>query len=120
MRFRMRFETEDAAERRCTGLIAGISDVDPVRWLGSKWRCLLVRWDDIEAARRNRVSPWEIEPSGSASNSSNLMSAGLKRTRIGMTSVKLEFPTPDGIGASDFGESLRFRKVLQGLRNFGC
>ncbi|KAG4960408.1 hypothetical protein AAZX31_13G216800 [Glycine max] len=119
MRFRMRFETEDAAERRCTGLIAGISDVDPVRWLGSKWRCLLVRWDDIEAARRNRVSPWEIEPSGSASNSSNLMSAGLKRTRIGMTSVKLEFPTPDGIGASDFGESLRFRKVLQGQEILG-
>ncbi|KAK7250731.1 hypothetical protein RIF29_33353 [Crotalaria pallida] len=41
MRFRMRFETEDAAERRFTGLIAGISDVDPVRWPGSKWRCLL-------------------------------------------------------------------------------
>ncbi|KAG4980707.1 hypothetical protein JHK82_033957 [Glycine max] len=54
----------------------------------------MVRWDDIEAARRNRVSPLEIEPSGSASNSINLMSAGLKWTRIGMTSVKLEFPTP--------------------------
>ncbi|KAH1208266.1 Auxin response factor 3 [Glycine max] len=94
MRFRMRFETEDAADRRFTGLIAGISDVDPVRWPGSKWRCLLVRWDDIEAARHNRVSPWEIEPSGSASNSSNLMAAGLKRNRIEMTSAKLEFPNP--------------------------
>ncbi|TKY71763.1 Auxin response factor 3 [Spatholobus suberectus] len=119
MRFRMRFETEDAAERRCTGLIAGIGDVDPVRWPGSKWRCLLVRWDDIEAARHNRVSPWEIEPSGSASGSSNLMAAGLKRTRIGLTSAKLEFPAPNGIGTSDFGESLRFRKVLQGQEILG-
>ena len=76
----MRFETEDAAERRCdlieratlrlnymifslkwggmtfstmqsmqifllcryTGIVTGISDMDPVRWPGSKWRCLLV------------------------------------------------------------------------------
>lgn len=69
MRFRMRFETDDASERRfvdcqacscyipidlsitdlcptltCrfTGLIAGISDVDPHRWPGSKWKCLMV------------------------------------------------------------------------------
>ncbi|WJX26702.1 Arf GTPase arf3 [Trifolium repens] len=117
MRFRMRFETEDSAERRFTGLIAGINDVDPVRWPGSKWKCLLVRWDDIEASRHNRVSPWEIEPSGSAS--SNLMAASLKRTRIGITSGKLEFPVPNGIGASDFGESLRFQKVLQGQEIMG-
>ncbi|OIV91717.1 hypothetical protein TanjilG_26570 [Lupinus angustifolius] len=119
MRFRMRFETEDAAERRFTGLIAGISDVDPVRWPGSKWRCLLVRWDDMETARHNRVSPWEIEPSGSASTTNNLMAASLKRSRIGLSSEKLEFPVPNGIGASDFGESSRFRKVLQGQEMSG-
>ncbi|KAJ1402108.1 DNA-binding barrel domain superfamily [Sesbania bispinosa] len=119
MRFKMRFETEDAAERRFTGLIAGISDADPVRWPGSKWRCLLVRWDDIEAGRHNRVSPWEIEPSSSAPTSHNLMAAGLKRTRIGLTSAKIEFPVPNGIGTSDFGESLRFRKVLQGQEILG-
>ncbi|CAI8591085.1 unnamed protein product [Vicia faba] len=119
MRFRMRFETEDAAERRITGLIAGISDVDPHRWPGSKWKCLLVRWDDIEASRHNRVSPWEIEPSGSASSTSNLMAASLKRSRIGFTSSKLDFPVPNGIGVSDFGESLRFRKVLQGQEIMG-
>lgn len=44
MRFKMRFETEDAAERRYTGLITGISELDPVRWPGSKWRCLVVRY----------------------------------------------------------------------------
>ncbi|KAM4100789.1 hypothetical protein ACB094_05G093800 [Castanea mollissima] len=118
MRFKMRFEAEDAAERRYTGFITGISDADPVKWPGSKWRCLLVRWDDIEA-RHNRVSPWEIEPSGSLSSSSSLMASGSKRTRIGLPSAKLEFPVPNGIGASDFGESSRFQKVLQGQEILG-
>jgi len=27
---------------RFTGLIVGIADVDPVRWPGSRWRCLMV------------------------------------------------------------------------------
>ncbi|EXC30555.1 Auxin response factor 3 [Morus notabilis] len=114
MRFKMRFETEDAAERRYTGLITGISDMDPVRWPNSKWRCLVVRWDDIDSNRHGRVSPWEIEPSGSVSSSTSIMAPGLKRTRIALTSAKGEFPVPSGIGASDFGEPLRFQKVLQG------
>ncbi len=54
---------------------------------------LQVRWDDIEA-RHNRVSPWEIEPSGSLSSSSSLMAPGSKRTRIGLPSAKPEFPVP--------------------------
>ena len=54
---------------------------------------LQVRWDDIET-RHNRVSPWEIEPSGSLSSSSSLMASGSKRTRIGLPSAKLEFPVP--------------------------
>ncbi|DAD49815.1 TPA_asm: hypothetical protein HUJ06_031856 [Nelumbo nucifera] len=41
MKFKMRFETEYAVERRYTGLVTGINDMDPVRWPGSKWRCLL-------------------------------------------------------------------------------
>ncbi|OMO65252.1 hypothetical protein COLO4_31402 [Corchorus olitorius] len=119
MRFKMRFETEDAAERRYTGLVTGISDIDPARWPGSKWRCLLVRWDDIDANRHSRVSPWEIEPSGSVSSSNNLLTPGLKRNRVGLPSGKPEFMVPDGIGASDFGESFRFQKVLQGQEILG-
>ncbi|XP_059670289.1 auxin response factor 3 isoform X2 [Cornus florida] len=120
MRFRMRFETEDAAERRYTGLITGIGDMDPFRWPGSKWRCLLVRWDDIEAIQHNRVSPWEIEPSGSVSGSSSLVVPGTKRTRDGLPSTKPDIPIPrDGTGVSDFGESLRFHKVLQGQEILG-
>ncbi|KAH9748866.1 auxin response factor 3 [Citrus sinensis] len=116
MRFKMRFETDDAAERRYTGVIMGVGDVDPVRWPGSKWRCLLVRWDDVESNRHTRVSPWEIEPSGSVCGSNNLITSGLKRTRIGLPSGKPEFPVP-GIGIG-FGESFRFHKVLQGQEIF--
>ncbi|KAK8504004.1 hypothetical protein V6N11_047727 [Hibiscus sabdariffa] len=108
-RFKMRFEAEDAAERRHLGVVTGISDMDPVRWPGSKWRCLLVRWDDIDASRHSRVSPWEIEPSGSVSSSDGLLTPGSKRNRVG----KSEFMVPDGIGVSDFRESLRSQKVLQ-------
>ncbi|KAM1592904.1 hypothetical protein FF2_036360 [Malus domestica] len=114
MRIKMRFETEDAAERRYTGLITGISELDPVRWPGSKWRCLVVRWDDIDTSKHGRVSPWEVERSGSVSSSHTLMTTGLKRSRIGLSATKPEFPVPNGIGTSDFGESLRFQKVLQG------
>ncbi|KAJ6707116.1 AUXIN RESPONSE FACTOR 3 [Salix viminalis] len=116
MRIKMRFETEDAAERRYTGLINGISELDPTGWPGSKWKCLLVRWDDMEANRHSRVSPWEVEPSGPGpvSSSNTFMAPGLKRSRSGLPSLKAEFPIPDGIGASDFRESSRFQEVLQG------
>ncbi|XP_022724470.1 auxin response factor 3-like isoform X2 [Durio zibethinus] len=119
MRFKMRFETEDAVERRYTGLVTGIGDMDPVRWPGSKWRCLLVRWDDIDTNRHCRVSPWEIESSGSISSSNILLTPGSKRSRVGLPSGKPEFVVTDGIGASNFGESSRFPKVLQGQEILG-
>ncbi|KAK8692605.1 hypothetical protein V6N13_076061 [Hibiscus sabdariffa] len=120
MRFKMRFDTEDAADGRYTGVVTGTSDMDPLRWSGSKWRCLLVRWDDIDSKRHNRVSPWEIEPSGSISSSNSLLSPVFKRNRVGLHSGKPEFVIPgDGIIASDFGESLRFQKVLQGQEILG-
>ncbi|XP_010538186.1 PREDICTED: auxin response factor 3-like [Tarenaya hassleriana] len=112
MRFKMRVESEDATERRCTGIITGIGDMDPLRWPGSKWRCLQVRWDDIEANGHQHVSPWEIEPSGSVSNSGSFVTTGPKRSRIGFP------PVTDGIRAADFGESIRFQRVLQGQEMF--
>ncbi|KAB2025565.1 hypothetical protein ERO13_D06G135400v2 [Gossypium hirsutum] len=118
MRFKMQFEAEDAAERRHSGVITGISDINPVRWPGSKWRCLMVRWDDIDANRHGRVSPWEIEPSGSVSGSNSLISPGSKRNRVGFPSGNSEFMVPDGIRASDFGESL-WSQVLQVQENLG-
>lgn len=63
MRFKMRFEGEEAPERRFTGTIIGIGDTDPARWPSSKWRSLKVQWDETCAIPRpERVSPWEIEP----------------------------------------------------------
>ncbi|MCL7040173.1 hypothetical protein MKW94_019765, partial [Papaver nudicaule] len=120
MRFKMRFEAEDATDQRHTGMIAGVSDMDPVRWPGSKWRCLLVRWDDnMEMTRQNRVSPWEIEPSGSFSGSGNLSPPGAKRAKIHLPAQRADFPSPNGGGYLDFGESFRFQKVLQGQEILG-
>ncbi|KAA8540625.1 hypothetical protein F0562_024456 [Nyssa sinensis] len=63
MRFKMRFEGEEAPEQRFTGTIVGIEDADPKRWSESKWRCLKVRWDENSTIPRpERVSPWKIEP----------------------------------------------------------
>uniref|UniRef100_A0A1J3DDZ9 Auxin response factor n=1 Tax=Noccaea caerulescens TaxID=107243 RepID=A0A1J3DDZ9_NOCCA len=119
MRFKARVESEDASERRSPGIITGISDLDPIRWPGSKWRCLLVRWDEIEAnGRQQRVSPWEIEPSGSISNSGSFITTGPKRSRIGFSSGKPDIPVSEGIRATDFEESLRFQRVLQGQEIF--
>ncbi|KAL6219479.1 hypothetical protein ACLB2K_007238 [Fragaria x ananassa] len=42
MRFGMMFETEESSKRRYMGTIVNISDLDPLRWPGSKWRNLQV------------------------------------------------------------------------------
>ncbi|KAF3566736.1 hypothetical protein DY000_02011477 [Brassica cretica] len=63
MRFKMRFEGEEAPEQRFTGTIVGIEDSDPTRWAKSKWRSLKVRWDETSSIPRpDRVSPWKLEP----------------------------------------------------------
>nr|XP_043619295.1 auxin response factor 3 isoform X2 [Erigeron canadensis] len=108
MRFKMRAETDDAGDRRSTGIIIGLNDIDPSRWLGSKWRCLTVRWDCMEVTRPNRVSPWEIERCSSVSDIGSFVSPISKRTR-----------TDRSTGASDFGESVGFHKVLQGQEIYG-
>ncbi|KAK4358691.1 hypothetical protein RND71_020920 [Anisodus tanguticus] len=40
-RFKMRFDLDDSPERRYSGVVTGISDMDPFRWPNSKWRCLM-------------------------------------------------------------------------------
>ncbi|KQJ88393.1 auxin response factor 23 isoform X2 [Brachypodium distachyon] len=63
MRFKMRFEGEEAPEQRFTGTIVGMGDSDPAGWAESKWRSLKVRWDEASSIPRpERVSPWQIEP----------------------------------------------------------
>lgn len=79
MRFGMMFETEESGKRRYMGTIVGISDLDPLRWPGSKWRNLQVEWDEPGCNdKQNRVSPWEIETPESLFIFPSLTS-GLKR-----------------------------------------
>ncbi|XP_044481289.1 auxin response factor 5-like [Mangifera indica] len=79
MRFGMMFETEESGKRRFMGTIVGVSDLDPLRWPGSKWRNLQVEWDEPGCSdKQKRVSPWEIETPESLFIFPSLTS-GLKR-----------------------------------------
>ncbi|PON70762.1 Auxin response factor [Parasponia andersonii] len=79
MRFGMMFETEESGKRRYMGTIVGISELDPLRWPGSKWRNLQVEWDEPGCCdKQNRVSSWEIETPESLFIFPSLTS-GLKR-----------------------------------------
>ncbi|KAG1369998.1 auxin response factor 7 [Cocos nucifera] len=63
MRFKMRFEGDEAPERRFSGTIIGVGDTTPSRWADSEWRSLKVQWDEPSSIPRpDRVSPWELEP----------------------------------------------------------
>ncbi|KAG8099983.1 hypothetical protein GUJ93_ZPchr0013g37620 [Zizania palustris] len=65
VRFRMRFEGEEALEQRFTGTIVGSENLDPL-WPESSWRSLKVRWDELSnILRPDKVSPWKIEPASS-------------------------------------------------------
>ncbi|KAK9668419.1 hypothetical protein RND81_13G059300 [Saponaria officinalis] len=66
VRFKMRFEGEDAPERRFTGTVVGVDDLSP-KWKDSRWRSLKVQWDEpTSIARPDRVSPWDIELFGAS------------------------------------------------------
>jgi len=120
MRCRMRYESDDASERRCTGIIIGSREAERM-WHGSKWKSLVVRWDDdIERRRPNRVSPWEIELTGSVSGSqSHLCVPNSKRLKPCLPQVNTEIVLPYGSVSSDFVGSARFHKVLQGQEFLG-
>ncbi|XP_020575216.1 auxin response factor 3-like isoform X2 [Phalaenopsis equestris] len=116
-RFKMSAAGEDAAERRFTGLITAVSDFDPLRWPGSKWRNLEVRWDDVNVVnknRHNRVSPWEIERSGSFSSPNSLLTSGSKRSRVIPPSINADYPLTRENGYQNLGKSVSLRKVFQG------
>ncbi|CAN6332012.1 unnamed protein product [Urochloa humidicola] len=118
LRFKMRYESDDATERRYTGIIAGVGDADPM-WRGSKWKCLMVRWDDdVDFRRPNRISPWEIELISSLSGS-HLSAPNVKRLKPCLPHVNPDYLVPNGSGRPDFAESTQFHKVLQGQELLG-
>ncbi|OVA18113.1 AUX/IAA protein [Macleaya cordata] len=120
MRFKMRFEMEDTAERRCSGLVTGIGDMDPYRWRDSKWRCLKVIWDDdLVGNHQDQISPWEIEPSSSIPALSVASVPRPKKLRT-MESTSPDHPVTAGrVEFLDFDESVRSSKVLQGQEKVG-
>ncbi|XP_074573222.1 auxin response factor 7-like [Curcuma longa] len=62
MRFKMRFEGDDAPERRVSGTIVGVTE-KASQWEDSEWRSLKVQWDEPSSAvLPDKVSPWELEP----------------------------------------------------------
>lgn len=119
MRFKMRFEGEEAPEQRFTGTIVGTEDGDPKRWKDSKWRCLKVRWDETSTIPRpERVSPWKIEPALTPPALNPLPMPRPKRPRLNVVS-----PSPDSSVLTREGTSKAtvdpsptsgFSRVLQG------
>ncbi|XP_071734175.1 auxin response factor 2B-like isoform X2 [Rutidosis leptorrhynchoides] len=93
MRFKMRFEGEEAPEQRFTGTIVGIEESDPNCWPESKWRCLKVRWDETSTIPRpDRVSPWKIEPTLTPPAISQLAVQKQKRPRSSMLPLSPDSP----------------------------
>ncbi|KAI4367058.1 hypothetical protein MLD38_022839 [Melastoma candidum] len=63
MKFKMKFEGEEASERSFSGTIVGIGDFNPSGWPNSDWKSIKVQWDEHSSIPRpDRVSPWEVEP----------------------------------------------------------
>ncbi|GJS02122.1 auxin response factor 4-like protein [Tanacetum coccineum] len=45
-RFKMKFCMDESPERRFIGVMSGVGYMSPYKWSNSKWRCLMVRWDE--------------------------------------------------------------------------
>ncbi|KAK3142534.1 hypothetical protein QOZ80_4BG0347810 [Eleusine coracana subsp. coracana] len=71
MRFKMRFEGDEAPERRFSGTIIDVGSLPAMSqsmWKDSDWRSLKVQWDEPSSILRpDRISPWEVEPLDGAS-----------------------------------------------------
>ncbi|KAL6659835.1 hypothetical protein ACP70R_002664 [Stipagrostis hirtigluma subsp. patula] len=95
MRFKMRFEGEEAPEQRFTGTIVGMGDADQAAWAESKWRSLKVRWDEASSIPRpDRVSPWQIEPAVSPPPINPLPVPRPKRPRPNAVASPLDSSAP--------------------------
>ncbi|XP_044493641.1 auxin response factor 2A-like isoform X2 [Mangifera indica] len=136
MRFKMTFEGEESPEQRFSGTVIGVEDADPIKWPGSKWRCLKVRWDENSPHHRpERISPWEAEFS-LASPQDNLPLCRMKRRQPNMGSsstssfvLTKEDPSPDletsralrclfpGKNESSIGQSAAVRTPSQGSQS---
>ncbi|KAE8009608.1 hypothetical protein FH972_006036 [Carpinus fangiana] len=113
-RFRMQSDGEECSEKRPTGTVVGIEDIDCIRWPGSEWRCLQVQWDSTSDTflHPERVSPWNIELIESTNKKK-------KRTRpLDPALPGFSSRTKDGLFQSPVEcTPPRHTKVLQGQEN---
>ncbi|KFK43322.1 hypothetical protein AALP_AA1G109700 [Arabis alpina] len=81
MRFKMRFEGEDAHEK--IGTIVSVEEITFQDWGDSEWRALKIQWDEPSSiVRPERVSHWELEVlDGNNSISSSLSQPPQKNKR---------------------------------------
>ncbi|KAK9110888.1 hypothetical protein Scep_018407 [Stephania cephalantha] len=92
MRFKMKFEGEEAPERRFTGTIIGLGENLSPWWPDSEWRSLKIQWDEPSSIPRpERVSPWDLEPLVASTTSTSQLAQRNKRARPPV----LPSPTPD-------------------------
>ncbi|XP_058095878.1 auxin response factor 9-like isoform X2 [Magnolia sinica] len=122
MRFKMRFEGEDAPERRFTGTIVGVGEASS-QWLDSEWRSLKVQWDEAAAVPRpDKVSPWEIEPFVASTLLNPTQQAVMKNKRP-RPSVELPVTEPSsgfwypGITQSHDVSALRQKEIKGNVMN---
>ncbi|XP_031122717.1 auxin response factor 4-like isoform X2 [Ipomoea triloba] len=114
-RFKMRFNMDDSPDRRFSGVVTGVGDSDPYRWSSSKWRCLMVMWDDdFMSNHQERVSPWEIDSSVPFPPLSIQSSPRMKKLRTSQQALPHESHFSGNGALLDFEESVRSSKVLQG------
>ncbi|KAL6175275.1 hypothetical protein ACLB2K_051917 [Fragaria x ananassa] len=114
MRFKMRFEGEDAPERRFSGTIIGLEDISP-QWADSNWRSLKVQWDESASIPRpDRVSPWEIEPYVASIPLSLSQSTVLKNKRPRLVP---ETPAPDTVSSITWHDVTQLSAAAEGQRN---
>ncbi|KAM5571213.1 auxin response factor 9-like [Rosa sericea] len=114
MRFKMRFEGEDAPERRFSGTIIGLEDISP-HWADSEWRSLKVLWDESASIPRpDKVSPWEIEPYVASIPASLSQSTVLKNKRPRLLP---EIPAPDTASSITWHDVTQLSGAAEGQRS---
>nr|CAB3487126.1 unnamed protein product [Digitaria exilis] len=106
MRFKMRFEGDEAPERRFSGTIVDIGSLPSMSkslWADSDWRSLKVQWDEPSSILRpDRISPWEVEPLDAANPQSPQPPLRNKRARP-PASPSMVAELPSGFGKELFG-----------------
>uniref|UniRef100_A0A0A9DP21 Auxin-responsive protein n=1 Tax=Arundo donax TaxID=35708 RepID=A0A0A9DP21_ARUDO len=124
MRFKMRFEGDDAPERRFSGTIIDIGSLPAMSeslWADSDWRSLKVQWDEPSSILRpDRISPWEVEPLDAANPQSPQPPLRNKRARRPASPMVPELPSGFGLwkSPSETTQTLSFSDPQQARELF--